>query len=118
MTEKAAAPVSAEEKAKSIPTPPGWGEDKLSEFLQRVQKNQIGSFVNFRAEFELLREVDDCFVKIAENLLNPRKNILSVCCCIVLMRLTSQPAVRAWLVRCQKPSCCCGLVSNIRAMPY
>ena len=78
MTEKAAAPVSAEEKAKSIPTPPGWGEDKLSEFLQRVQKNQLGSFVNFRAEFELLREVDDCFVKIAENLLNPRKNILSV----------------------------------------
>jgi hypothetical protein len=65
-------------EATTIPAPPGWGSDKLSDFLQQVINHQFATFVNLRPAFDLLGEVDACFLPIAENMVNPRRNQLSV----------------------------------------
>ena len=57
-------------------TPLGWGEDKLSEFLQRVTDHQFATFTNVRAAFDKLRKVDDCFLHIVENTEKPQSSPL------------------------------------------
>jgi hypothetical protein len=52
--------------------PPGWGEDKLSTFLQVARDNEFATFHNKRTEYELLRDIDDCYLKLADNLLNTK----------------------------------------------
>jgi hypothetical protein len=57
--------------------PLGWGDDKLSEFLEAVRGQQFATFANDVGGFySVIREVDLCFVKITENLTNP-KNLLA-----------------------------------------
>jgi hypothetical protein len=63
-------------------TPLGWGEDKLSEFLQRVTDHQFTTFTNVRTAFDKLREVDDCFLHIVENTEEPQSSRL----CLVLFK--------------------------------
>lgn len=60
----------------AIPRPLGWGNDKLTEFLDAAQDNQFATFAKKRAEYGLLREIDDAFMRVAENLINPQ-NMLS-----------------------------------------
>lgn len=78
------------EKIETIPNPAGWGEDKLSEYLQLARNNQLATFVNLRPEFDLLHEIDDCYVRVAENMLNPKRNLLSI-----LLLYRSHAAYRA-----------------------
>jgi hypothetical protein len=57
--------------------PLAWGNDKLSEFLEAVRGQQFATFANDVGGFySVIREVDLCFVKITENLTNP-KNLLA-----------------------------------------
>jgi hypothetical protein len=54
-----------------------WGDDKISEFLEAVRSQQFATFANDVSGFySVIREVDLCFVKITENLTNP-KNLLA-----------------------------------------
>ena len=57
---------------------PGWGDDKLSEFLQRVRDHQLATFTNIRPAFNLLRDVDECFVHIAESMEKSETSRLSL----------------------------------------
>jgi hypothetical protein len=44
--------------------PLGWGDDKLSEFLEAVRSQQFASFVNDVGGFySVIREVDLCFAQ-------------------------------------------------------
>jgi hypothetical protein len=70
--------------------PLGWGDDKLSEFLEAIRSQQFATFANDVGGFySIIREVDLCFVKITENLTNP-KNLLAA---VLLVR--SHAAYRA-----------------------
>jgi hypothetical protein len=55
-----------------------WGTDKLSEFLQRVRDHQLATFINIRPAFDVLREIDDCFVRISESMEKSQTSQLSL----------------------------------------
>jgi hypothetical protein len=67
----AAAPVQ-----EQLPRPATWGDDKLSEFLGMARNNQFVTFATKNEEYRKLREIDDAFLLIGGQLLNP-KNPLS-----------------------------------------
>jgi hypothetical protein len=58
--------------------PLGWGYDKLSAFLQRVKDRQIATFANVSSAFNILREVDDCFVYISDSIAKSQTSRLSL----------------------------------------
>jgi hypothetical protein len=45
----------------------GWGDDQLSTFLQRVRVNQLATFTTMNPAFNILSEIDTCFVHVAES---------------------------------------------------
>lgn len=47
---------------------PGWGDDKLSAFLQQVRDRQLATFTNMNPSFNVLSEIDACFVAVAESM--------------------------------------------------
>lgn len=53
-------------------TPPGWGADSLSAFLDDVRHNQLATFHNKKPACELLQRIDACYVKVGTNMLNPK----------------------------------------------
>jgi hypothetical protein len=57
----------AAENRTSSPTST-WAGDKLSEFLQRVRDHQLTTFTTINPAFNILRDVDACFVKVAESM--------------------------------------------------
>jgi hypothetical protein len=59
-------------KPNELPPPPGWRHDKLSEFLDHARNNQFVTFAKKRAEYALLGEIDGAFLRVGENLINPR----------------------------------------------
>jgi hypothetical protein len=56
-------------------TPPGWGNDELSKFLEETHQNQYGAFHNKKHEVGLLIAIDDLFVRVSKNWLNPPSEI-------------------------------------------
>lgn len=52
------------------PDPPEWGEDSLSEFIKTAYENTFATFVNLRAEYKLLKDIDKSFKLLIENLIN------------------------------------------------
>ena len=50
--------------------PKNWGKDKLSEFLDLSEKNQLATFANKTGAFHLLREVDDCLQTTIDHLID------------------------------------------------
>ena len=55
-----------------IPPPPGWGDDKLSDFLGNVRLNQFGTFYRKKKEYYRLQEIDNCYSTAVENLSEPK----------------------------------------------
>jgi hypothetical protein len=55
-----------------ISPPPGWGVDSLTKFLDAASRNRYATFVNKKDWFRRLAEVDDCFMRVAKDWLNPR----------------------------------------------
>ncbi len=47
-----------------------WGDDNLSQFLDRVHQNQQGNRVNFDGPYLILSRIDMCFVTAGKNLVN------------------------------------------------
>jgi len=54
----------------TIPDPPKWGQDPLSEFIKSAYENTFSTYVNLRKEFNLLEEIDKCFRLLIDNLIN------------------------------------------------
>lgn len=57
---------------RTMTMPVAWGKDKLTEFFDAARSNQVATFANKQERFAKLREIDDCFLKIGENLINPQ----------------------------------------------
>jgi hypothetical protein len=55
----------------TIPPPPEWGKDKLSEYLEAVRKNYFAGYATNRHRYGHLQEIDDCFVRILDGWINP-----------------------------------------------
>lgn len=51
--------------------PPYWGDESLSAFVDQAFKNVLATFVGKKPGFGLLVRIDQSFLKIGENLLNP-----------------------------------------------
>ncbi len=60
------------------PPPPGWGKDKLSEFLELARGNEFATFHNKRAEYGLLCEIDACYLRLADNLVNTKDMVPAI----------------------------------------
>jgi hypothetical protein len=63
---------------KQKTTPPGWGEDDLSAFLEQVRQHQLATFHNKRTAYGLMKAVDACFMKVGTNMLNPKDALTPV----------------------------------------
>lgn len=79
--------MAARETTKAIP--PHWADDKLSAFLDQAFNNTLASFVRKNERFQVLLRVDQNFLRIGENLVNPPDMIGA------LLLLRSHSAFRA-----------------------
>ncbi len=61
-----------------IGPPPGWGHDKLSQFIDGARHNQYATFANKRLAYRLMQEVDECMHRAGSNLLNPKDGLTPV----------------------------------------
>jgi hypothetical protein len=50
-----------EDAKMKLPEPPGWGNDKITEFIGWTRDNVYATFVNYSREFAHLIEVDSLF---------------------------------------------------------
>lgn len=69
--------------------PTNWGKDKLSDFLENCENNQLATYENKKDAYNKLKEVDDCFQITIEHLKNCRPHIS------VLLFLRAHSAFRA-----------------------
>ena len=53
-------------------------DDKLSVFLQQVRDRQLATFEDIKPAFNMLRDVDEYFARVIENVEKPKVNQLSV----------------------------------------
>src|SRR5688572_22243107 len=53
------------------PPPPGWGADALTSFLDLVRHQQFATYVNLRPQFDKILEVDNAFVALSTNVVDP-----------------------------------------------
>src|SRR6266481_4471536 len=58
--------------------PPGWGNDELSKYLQKVHENHYASFVQKKAWFDKLSAVNDLFFTVAKNIINPENPVAAI----------------------------------------
>jgi hypothetical protein len=56
---------------QQIPSPPGWGKDTLSEFLELAQRNRFATFANKPEWYRRLSILDDCFMRVSKGWINP-----------------------------------------------
>jgi hypothetical protein len=56
-------------------TPPSWATDPLSAFLQDAYKNRLATFANKREKYSLLAGLDQCFIDVAKDWLNPQNEV-------------------------------------------
>ena len=55
--------------------PPGWGQDKLTKFIDDARTNQWATFWNKKGPVRQLVATDELFAKVSENWLNPDNEI-------------------------------------------
>ncbi len=66
MSGSAAKPPSPPAVARTNPTPPGWGKDELTKFLQETHQQQYATFHNKKEAVGLLIAIDELFVRVEE----------------------------------------------------
>lgn len=57
------------------PTPPGWGNDKLTEFLDHARRNQWATFHIKKPAVRKLIAIDEQFAKVSKDWRNPSNQI-------------------------------------------
>ena len=55
----------------SLPPPPNWGLDDITQYLDNYQQNQFATFAN-KESFAPLKKIDKCFRKVLDKPINPR----------------------------------------------
>lgn len=50
--------------------PPDWGKDYLSEFIEMARNNTFASFSNLRPQYNILKNINDFYKYIIDNLIN------------------------------------------------
>ncbi len=75
--------------ATSRATPPGWGDDELSKFLQATHEQQYATFYRKRTETARLIAVDKFFVRISDGWINPKSQL------VAMLSLRCHAALRA-----------------------
>ncbi len=58
------------ETEPSLSTPPGWGNDELSQFLRTAEENAWATFINLKAQYDLLLGIHRAYKKAVDNLHN------------------------------------------------
>jgi hypothetical protein len=58
--------------------PPGWGKDKLTEFIQVTHQQQYATFHNKREAMQRLIGIDGLFARVSEGWLNPKSEIAAL----------------------------------------
>ncbi len=79
--------MTADENSLSLP--PRWGKDCLSFFVSNAFTNCLATFVNKKPQYNVLLQIDQCFMKVGENLINPTDELAA------LLLLRSHSAYRA-----------------------
>src|SRR5262249_1498771 len=72
------APPASPKPAPKGATPPGWGDDELTKFLQAARDNQNATFFGKRETTGKLIAIDAEFVKVSKGWLNPPSEILAM----------------------------------------
>jgi hypothetical protein len=72
------APPVAPKPAPVGATPPGWGDDELTKFLQAARDNQNATYVHKCDATGKLIAIDAEFVKVSKSWLNPPSEILAM----------------------------------------
>jgi len=52
--------------------PPGWGNDELSRFIDLTHYEQLAIFATKKPQYAIIKTIDDCYKKIADNLINTK----------------------------------------------
>ncbi|MBN1826665.1 MAG: hypothetical protein JW958_10390 [Candidatus Eisenbacteria bacterium] len=60
-------------KESSPPTPPGWGNDSLSEYIDVARQNVFATFHNLKHIYERLRDISGVFKELEAHLNNPKE---------------------------------------------
>jgi len=63
---------------RNNPAPPGWGKDKLTQFLELTHQQQYATFHNKREATERLIAIDDLFARVSNGWLNPASEIAAM----------------------------------------
>ena len=64
--------------ARSNATPPGWAADELTKFLQETHQQQYATFHNKKQAVGLLIAIDELFVRVSKNWLNPASEVVAM----------------------------------------
>jgi len=57
---------------KTLPPPPGWAADSLTEFVEKAYRSRFATFHNKKGWSRRLINLDGCFMQVAKEWLNPR----------------------------------------------
>ena len=55
----------------TLPPPPGWAADSLTDFLEDAYRNRFATFANKKDWSKRLIDLDGCFVRVKKDWLNP-----------------------------------------------
>jgi hypothetical protein len=57
--------------------PPDWGQDPITDFIEKAHHNTLASYANLKTEYNLLVKIDKLFRDIVNNLTNTREFVPS-----------------------------------------
>jgi hypothetical protein len=105
-------PSAPPEVARTNPTPPGWGKDELSKFLQETHQQQYATFHNKKKAVAPLIAIDDLFVRVSKGWLNPHSEIVAMLFlrCHAAFRAAAAEAMAGQVVESYRQ--CRGMMEN------
>jgi hypothetical protein len=106
------APFGPPAVARSNTTPPGWAADELSKFLQETHQQQYATFHNKKEAFGRLMAIDELFVRVSKNWLNPPSEVEAMLFlrCHAAFRAAAGESMAGQAVECYRQ--CRGMLEN------
>jgi hypothetical protein len=108
----AKAPFGPPAVARSNTTPPGWAADELTRFLQQTHQQQYASFHNKKQAVGRLVAIDELFVRVSKNWLNPQSEVEAMLFlrCHAAFRAAAGESMAGQAVECYRQ--CRGMLEN------
>src|SRR5580704_9546838 len=106
------APTKLPAAARTNAPPPGWGQDELSKFLQETHQQQYATFYNKREATGRLVAIDELFVRVSKEWLNPKTEIgaMLLLRCHAALRAAAGEAMAGQVVESYRQ--CRGMMEN------